>query len=100
MCTYDRYKLYSRYNYSFQDGSYIQNVFISRIYITGIYCIPLVYFCLIVYKYIAYFPHTLTGQKYLNTIKYPFTDCSIYRTNIQLGVKWELKDTGIKTLLY
>ena len=31
--------------------------------------------------------YTLSGQKYLNTAKYPCTDCAIYRLNIQLGAK-------------
>ena len=38
---------------------------------------------------------TLTGQKYLNTTKYPCTDCAIYRLNIQLGTKM-----GIETCSY
>ena len=31
--------------------------------------------------------HTLTGQKYLYTTKYPCTDCAIYRLKNQLGTK-------------
>ena len=33
------------------------------------------------------FTHTLSGQKYLYTAKYPSTDCAIYRLKDQLGTK-------------
>ena len=39
--------------------------------------------------------YTLTSQKYLNTAKYPCTDCDIYRLNIQLGATM-----GIETSWY
>ena len=39
--------------------------------------------------------YTLSGQKYLYTAKYPYTDFVIYRLNIQLGAK-----LGIEILRY
>ena len=51
------------------------------------------------YYYPDLIHYTLTGQKCLNTTKYPCTDCAIYRLNILLAAKMGIKHTGIKSLL-
>ena len=41
---------------------------------------------------------SLAGQKCLNTTKYPYTDCAIYRINILLGAKnenWNIQETQV-----
>ena len=37
-----------------------------------------------------------TRTKVFTHYQYPLTECAIYRLNIQLGPKWELKHAGIK----